>query len=86
MRVDRALQFAETLLSPDGWGASEIEQAIAAGRTVAIPLSHKIPLYVAYFTAAPDRTGTIRFFPDIYNRDGAAALRQANGETECALG
>lgn len=86
VRVDRALQFAETLLSPDGWGASEIEQAIKAGRTVTIPLSHKIPLYVAYFTAAPDRTGTIRFFPDIYNRDGAAALRQANGETECALG
>ena len=86
VRVDRALQFAATLLSADGWGQSQIDATVAAGDTVTIPLSRTIPLYIAYFTAAPDRAGTVRFLPDIYNRDGGAALRQAGLETECAAG
>ena len=86
VRVDRALQFAETLLSADGWGPSQIHKTVAAGKTVTIPLSQSIPFYIAYFTAAPDGEGGIRFLADIYSRDGSAALPLAAAETECALG
>lgn len=34
-----------------------------------IPFDDKIPVYILYFTAWVDRDGTIRFHPDIYQRD-----------------
>ncbi len=27
------------------------------------------PIYVSYFTAWPDKTGTVRYFDDVYDRD-----------------
>jgi murein L,D-transpeptidase YcbB/YkuD len=38
-------------------------------------VSQKIPVYVAYFTAWPDQSGTVEYFPDLYDRD--AHLKKA---------
>jgi murein L,D-transpeptidase YcbB/YkuD len=36
-----------------------------------IPLPHKIPVHITYFTAWPDSTGKMIYFNDIYGRDEA---------------
>ncbi|RZV31828.1 MAG: L,D-transpeptidase [Sphingomonadaceae bacterium] len=75
VRVDRALQFAATLLSGSGWEQAEVDAVVAAEKTRTLPLSRPVPLYIAYFTAEPTSDGTVRFLPDIYRRDGVAALK-----------
>jgi murein L,D-transpeptidase YcbB/YkuD len=43
-------------------------------------VTRKIPVYVAYFTAWPDMSGKVEYFPDIYDRD--TRLKQALEATE----
>jgi murein L,D-transpeptidase YcbB/YkuD len=43
-------------------------------------VTRKIPVYVAYFTAWPDMSGKVEYFPDIYDRD--SRLQQALEATE----
>lgn len=47
----------------------EVEAIIASGRTRDLILDHPIPVYIGYFTAAPDEGGTVRFYNDLYDRD-----------------
>ena len=42
--------------------------------------TRKIPVYVAYFTAWPDKNGKVEFFSDVYGRD--ARLSQAMEKTD----
>jgi L,D-transpeptidase YcbB len=42
----------------------------------------KIPVYVAYFTAWPDKNGKIEYFGDIYERD--ARVKLAMEKTDAA--
>lgn len=86
VRVDRALQFAQTLLSEDSWEQQQVDEKIASGDTVTVSLTRSVPLFVAYFTVTPIGEEGIRFLPDVYNRDGSAALPLAAVETECAMG
>ena len=37
-------------------------------------MTRKIPVYVAYFTAWPDKNGTVEYFDDIYDRDARLKL------------
>ena len=37
-------------------------------------VARKIPVYVAYFTAWPDKDGTVEYFADIYDRDARLKL------------
>ena len=48
-----------------------VDAKIADGENKATRLKRKIPVYVAYFTAWPDETGTIRYHADVYGRDKA---------------
>jgi L,D-transpeptidase YcbB len=66
VRVGDALGFAAALL---GKGKGELEEQVALGKTITLPLNEAVPVYVAYFTAASDETGVIKFYPDIYGRD-----------------
>ena len=50
-----------------------IDALVAAGRTVEVSLGEALPVYIAYFTAAPAADGTIAVLPDIYGRDQAAS-------------
>ena len=77
IRVDRAVSFAATLLSDDGWNEERVEEVVAAGKTRTIDLSNRIPLYVTYFTVEPSPSGEIRFLEDIYARDPVKLDRSA---------
>ncbi|MBB4141952.1 L,D-transpeptidase family protein [Rhizobium rhizoryzae] len=44
---------------------------IAQGKNQAIQVPQKFPVYVAYFTAWPNKDGHIEYFDDIYKRDVA---------------
>jgi murein L,D-transpeptidase YcbB/YkuD len=47
---------------------SYVENKLAQGHSME-KVSRKIPVYVAYFTAWPDKQGAIEYFGDVYGRD-----------------
>ncbi|MCO6186332.1 murein L,D-transpeptidase [Rhizobium sp. L1K21] len=52
-----------------GVGEGEIARQIADGQNKQVNVPHKIPVYVAYFTAWPDKDGKVEYFEDVYKRD-----------------
>jgi len=81
VRVGDALGLATSLLGdvPD-WTRARIDAAVASGETRMIPLSDPMRVYIAYFTAEPDETATIRYFDDVYHRDAGARAPAADGQ------
>lgn len=70
VRVGDAMGLATALLKGKaGWARAQVDGAVAAGKTITVPLDRPLPVYIAYFTAEPDDEGGIRYFPDIYGRD-----------------
>jgi murein L,D-transpeptidase YcbB/YkuD len=70
VRVQAILPLASFVLAGDPVsGKSEVEQAVAAGRTQSIPVAAPVPVYFAYWTSFVDSDGTVEFRPDIYGRD-----------------
>ena len=49
----------------------QVDAEIAAGKNVAEKVTAKIPVYIAYFTAWPNKDGAVEFFDDVYDRDTA---------------
>jgi L,D-transpeptidase YcbB len=80
VRVEKPWEFAEVVL---GWDQQRIATTRATTRNHTVPLDRKIPVHVAYFTAWPDETGTIRYHEDVYGRD--RLLEQALGKTTVAM-
>jgi murein L,D-transpeptidase YcbB/YkuD len=76
VRTARPDILAKILLPPDG--AAEFDSLMASGVNRTLPLATPVPAYIVYFTAEPDpeAEGGVRFFEDLYRRDGrvAAAL------------
>ncbi len=54
-----------------GTTVEEIGKQIASGQNRAVQVPQKIPVYVAYFTAWPNKAGAVEFFDDVYGRDDA---------------
>jgi len=84
IRLEKPLDLAEILLKDNGdWPRERIEQAIAEGGTVRVPVTTEIPVVVAYWTAFADRDGRAEFRDDIYGRDARLfeALTRRSGET-----
>ncbi|HSX90489.1 MAG TPA: L,D-transpeptidase family protein [Pseudomonas sp.] len=54
-----------------GTTIEDINARIAAGQNVAAKVPVKIPVYVSYFTAWPNKDGKVEFFDDVYGRDDA---------------
>jgi L,D-transpeptidase YcbB len=54
-----------------GVSEQEVGARIAQGKNLALPVTAKIPVYVAYFTAWPNKDGKVEFFDDVYDRDQA---------------
>jgi murein L,D-transpeptidase YcbB/YkuD len=52
-----------------GTSVDKVNEQIAAGKNRAVQVPTKIPVYVAYFTAWPDKAGKVQFFDDVYDRD-----------------
>jgi murein L,D-transpeptidase YcbB/YkuD len=51
-----------------GWNREKLDARLAEPHSRA-NLDTKIPVYVAYFTAWPDASGTVQYFSDVYDRD-----------------
>ena len=74
MRVQNPLRFAETILAYDkGWSAERVNGFVPRGQTADITLDKRVNVHITYFTAAVDETGKLRFFSDLYGRDGRVA-------------
>lgn len=82
VRVNDAPGLAAALLQP-GTARSRIDAIIATRRTTTIPLEAPLPVYIAYFTAEPDRHGQLVVHPDVYGRDGG--LVAAAGGRLCGV-
>jgi murein L,D-transpeptidase YcbB/YkuD len=54
-----------------GTTIDDVNGRIAAGQNVAAKVPVKIPVYVAYFTAWPNKDGKVEYFDDVYGRDDA---------------
>lgn len=68
VRVGEALDFAAHLL--DGVSSrKDIDTIVGTRETTTIPLSERLPVYVAYFTAGTDAKGAVVRYADIYGRD-----------------
>lgn len=68
IRTGDAIGFAKTLLK--GTASSEKVDAILEARAnTSLRLAAPLPIYITYFTVAPDEAGALHFFSDIYQRD-----------------
>lgn len=47
----------------------EIEKQIATGQNHQVKVPEKFPVYIAYFTAFPNKDGVVEYFDDVYSRD-----------------
>ncbi|PYF00332.1 murein L,D-transpeptidase YcbB/YkuD [Rhizobium sp. PP-F2F-G38] len=52
-----------------GTTVDDVAKQIAGGRNKGASVPGRIPVYVAYFTAWPDKDGRIAYFDDVYDRD-----------------
>ena len=52
-----------------GTTKDDIGAQIATGQNKAIKVPVKIPVYVSYFTAWPNKDGVVQYFDDVYDRD-----------------
>ena len=52
-----------------GTSVEEVGKQIASGKNRAVSVPHKIPVYVSYFTAWPDKNNVVEYFDDVYGRD-----------------
>ena len=71
MRVAYPLELAEIVLREDqGWDAKRVEEAVNRGPlNNEIPLEHKIPVHLTYFTAMVSEDGKLHTFPDVYGHE-----------------
>jgi murein L,D-transpeptidase YcbB/YkuD len=52
-----------------GTSIDDVGKEIAGGRNKALQVPVKVPVYVAYFTAWPNKDGVVQYFNDVYERD-----------------
>lgn len=52
-----------------GTSVADIKKNIDKGRNHAVQVKGNIPVYVAYFTAWPNKDGKVEYFDDVYGRD-----------------
>jgi murein L,D-transpeptidase YcbB/YkuD len=72
IRVQDPIGLAELLLdNPAQWSRSQLQEAIAMGETLTVPLARPVAVMIQYWTASADEKGTLHFYPDVYGRDPA---------------
>jgi len=47
----------------------DVAKQIAGGQNKAVSVPQRIPIYIAYFTAWPNKDGKVEYFNDVYDRD-----------------
>lgn len=68
VRLQEPRKMAAAVL---GISEQDVDARIAGGKNVAAPVNAKIPVYIAYFTAWPNKDGKVEYFGDVYDRDTA---------------
>jgi L,D-transpeptidase YcbB len=63
IRVGNALGLAARLIE------RPVDQIVAKGDTVTLPVTDPLPVYITYFTADMSDVGTVEYHTDIYGRD-----------------
>ncbi len=78
VRVQDVFQLVEWLAKHEpGWeNPGQVQATIDMGQALDVSLSRPIPVYFAYITAWAEPDGRISFRPDIYRRDGSAAMAE----------
>ncbi|WP_421579676.1 L,D-transpeptidase family protein [Shinella sp. M31] len=61
---------------------ADVAKEIAGGKNKGINVKADIPIYVAYFTAWPNKDGAVEYFDDVYGRDDY--MRKAFAATQKA--
>lgn len=79
IRVGDAIGFAKTVLASDH-SAEAVDTILEEGTTQALSIAEPIPIYIAYFTAEGGADGNVTFYPDVYRRDGEAAIQTASND------
>ncbi|MGH7505256.1 MAG: L,D-transpeptidase family protein, partial [Longimicrobiales bacterium] len=85
IRLEKPLDLARVLMDRvTETPPSQLDALLARDSEQWIPVTEPLPVYVLYFTAWAGRDGTMRFHPDVYERDqrldeqARRALRAAN--------
>ncbi|MFD1333601.1 murein L,D-transpeptidase, partial [Methylopila musalis] len=83
VRVDKPMEFADALSGDQGLSGSKLKGMIG-GKERGLPLSSKIPVHLAYFTAVANADGSLDLRPDLYGMDARVRAALA-GEALPAL-
>ncbi len=78
IRTGDAIGYAATLLGGVR-SRKDVDAIVASGKTTTINLAQPLPVYIAYFTAATDSSGTLTIQPDLYKRDARMAAASKPG-------
>lgn len=79
VRLQHPKEMAAALLGKD---VGYVAKRIGKGENASEHVAGDIPVYLAYFTAWPDQSGTVHYYNDIYARD--AHMKTAIEKTEAA--
>lgn len=70
IRISEPKKMAEYLLRDDkSWNSQNIDSAMHLSKEKWVSLKKSIPVYIVYFTAWVDKSGTLNFRNDIYGHD-----------------
>jgi L,D-transpeptidase YcbB len=70
IRIENPLELAQILLAgQDDWGPAKIEETLATGEKTEVPLEHRIPVLIVYWTVTVGASGEVKYAQDIYNLD-----------------
>lgn len=64
-----------------GISEQDVGRKISQGKNIGEKVTANIPVYVAYFTAWPNKDGVVEYFDDMYDRD-AATLKALKATSE----
>ncbi|MBN9267720.1 MAG: L,D-transpeptidase family protein [Hyphomicrobium sp.] len=78
VRVQDVFQLVEWLAKYEpGWeNPGQVQAVLDMGQALDVQLSRPVPVYFTYITAWAEPDGRIAFRPDIYRRDGSAAMAE----------
>jgi len=77
VRVEHPFALAALALDDSQWTADALAAAAAGGKTRTIVLKRPLPVLILYATASADPDGSVRFVPDVYERDPEVVARLA---------
>ena len=80
VRVEEVFQLVEWIAryEPGFENKGRVQAVIEGGQPLDVNLTRPIPVYFTYITAWAERSGSVEFRPDIYNRDGSKDLAGEN--------